>query len=265
MQLRTFWKVAQTSLRQQLTYRMALWAGLATNLFFGLLRAVLLVALYGDQASVNGLSLSGSITFIALSQSLIAFLSIFGSWDLMNSVYSGAVGSDLLRPMPFYIYWMGRDLGRSLVNLVGRGVVFMLLFALFYPMDLPSSALTWALFLLSLSLAWLASFSWRFLVNLAAFWSPDARGIGRAGFALAQAFSGFIMPLRLMPDWFSRLCQATPFPAMINTPAEVFLGILPPGALLPALLQQALWVLLLAGACWLALRLGIRRLVIQGG
>lgn len=132
-----FWKIVQTSVKQQLTYRMALWAGLATNLFFGLLRAMLLIALYNGQPSVNGLTLEGSLTYVALSQSLITFLTIFGSWDLMNSVYSGAIGSDLLRPVHLFFFWMARDFGRSLVNLVGRGILFMLLFALFYPSSSP--------------------------------------------------------------------------------------------------------------------------------
>jgi len=263
--LRLFWKIVQTSIKQQLTYRMALWAGLATNLFFGLLRAMLLIALYSDQGSVNGLTLDDSLTYIALSQSLIAFLTIFGSWDLMNSVYSGAIGSDLLRPVHLFTFWMARDIGRSLVNLVGRGIIFMLLFSLFYPVTVPVDLSAWFYLVVSMILAWLVSFAWRFLVNLGGFWSPDARGIGRMGFALTQFFSGFIMPLRLLPDWFSQLCQATPFPAMVNTPAEVFLGILSGEQLLQALLLQAGWFLVLSAACMLVLRAGIRRLVIQGG
>lgn len=118
---------------------------------------------------------------------------------------------------------------------------------------------------LSLALAWLVSFAWRFLVNLAAFWSPDARGIGRIGFSLSQFLSGFILPLRLLPDWFSEFCKATPFSAMINTPAEVFLGILDGPRLGQALLVQAAWFILLSAASVLTMRAGIKRLVIQGG
>lgn len=260
-----FWKIVETALKQQLTYRMALWAGLATNLFFGLLRAMLLISLYGNQLSVNGLSLTSSITFVSLSQSLIAFLTLFGSWDVMNTVYSGAIGSDLLRPVPFFTFWMARDFGKSLVNLVGRGIIFMLLFALFYPLAIPSDLWVWFYFLLSLILAWLISFAWRFLINLAAFWSPDARGIGRLGLSFSLFLSGFIFPLRLLPDWFNQVCHFTPFPGIVNTPVEVFLGILTPEEMLQALIFQGAWFLILAAASILVLRAGIRRLVIQGG
>lgn len=260
-----FIKSIATSFKQQLTYRMALWAGLATNLFFGLLRGMLLTALYGDTFSVNGLSLTSSITYVAISQSLIAFLTVFGSTDLMNTVYSGAIGSDLLRPVGLFTFWMAKDLGKALVNLIGRGIIFMLLFALFYPVALPADLAQWLLFTFSLALAWMVSFAWRFLVNLAGFWSPDARGIARIAFSLSQALSGFILPLRLLPDWFNQLCQATPFPAIINAPAEIYLGLLTPQQAWSTLLQQGAWFVLLTAAALLVLRAGVRRLVIQGG
>ena len=68
---------------------------------------------------------------------MIAFLTLFGSMDLMNTIYSGAIGADLLRPVSFFFYWMGRDFGKSLVNLVGRGVIFLLAYNLFFPVQLP--------------------------------------------------------------------------------------------------------------------------------
>jgi ABC-2 type transport system permease protein len=260
-----FWKLIQLSFKQQLAYRMALWAGLATNLFFGLLRAVLLIALYAGQTSVNGLSMSGAINYVALTQSMIAYLTLFGSMDLMNTIYTGAIGADLIRPVPYFLFWMGRDFGKSLVNLVGRGVFFMLAFSLFFPLTCPSGLDQWLDLVLSLLLAWLVSFSWRYLVNLAAFWTPDARGILRIAFTLSQLFSGFIMPLRLLPDWFTGLIQYTPFPSMVNTSVEIYLGTLKGPAMWNALWLQLVWFLALAGLSEWVLRAGVRRLVIQGG
>jgi ABC-2 type transport system permease protein len=260
-----FWQLIKLSSKQQMAYRMALWAGLVTNLFFGVLRAVLLIALYGDQAQVNGLTLADALTYVGLTQSMIAYLTLFGSMDLMNTIYSGAIGTDLLKPVPYFLYWMGRDFGRSLVNLVGRGVIFMLLFSLFYPVRLPGRLEEWLVLSLSLLLAWLVSFAWRYVVNLAAFWTPDARGILRIAFALSQFLSGFIMPLRLLPDWFSTLTQYTPFPAMVNTTVEVYLGMLQGERLWAALGLQLVWFVALAGLAQWVYQAGVRRLVIQGG
>jgi ABC-2 type transport system permease protein len=226
---------------------------------------VLLIALYAGQPEVNGLPLSGALNYVGLTQAMIAFLTLFGSMDLMNTIYTGAIGADLLRPVSFYIYWLGRDFGRSLVNLLGRGVLFMLLFGLFFPVVVPSHLEQWLYLVISLLLAWLVSFSWRFLINLAAFWTPDARGILRIAFTASQFLSGFIMPLRLLPDWFSNLVQFTPFPSMVNTSVEIYLGTLAGNAMWQALWLQFVWFLILAGLSQLAYQAGIRRLVIQGG
>lgn len=263
--MRLFWELTRLSFQRQLAYRAANLGGLATNLFFGLLRAALIVALYGARREVEGVSLDGAITFTGLTQAMIAFLTVFGWFEVMNSVNSGEVGSDLLKPMSFLAFWMARDLGRALCSLLLRGLTIMGAYALIFGITVPSGIGHWLALLLALALSWLVSFSWRFLVNLAAFWSPNAQGIGRTVFMLSWFLSGFVMPLRFFPDWFVRLCHLTPFPSMVNAVIEVYLGVLTGPQLAATLGQQALWAggLLLGGH--LALRAGVRRLVVQGG
>ncbi len=263
--LNLFWHLVKLSVKQQLAYRMALWAGLATNLFFGLLRAVLLIALYGQRSDVNGLTVMGAVTYVGVTQAMIAYLSLFGWMDLTNAIYSGAVGSDLLRPVPFFVYWMARDFGKSLVNLIGRGIFFMLLFRLFYPVSIPHGLANWVILACSLLLAWLLSFAWRYLVSLAAFWTPDARGILRITGTVFQLLSGFIMPLALLPDWFVSIANLTPFPSMVNTSVEIYLGSYQGAQVWNALFTQLVWVVLLVVAGEIVFRAGVRRLVIQGG
>jgi ABC-2 type transport system permease protein len=260
-----FYKIFLTSLKQQFTYRTAMIAGLATNLFFGFLRAAFLVAIYAGKPEVNQMSIQNAVTYVGISQAMIAFLTVFGNTYLMQTVYDGSIGSDLLRPVNFFLFWMSRDFGQSVVNLIGRGLIFMAAFSLFYPINLPTRLDQWAFFLISLVLAWLISFSWRFLVNLAAFWTPEARGIARLGFTFSQLFSGFIMPLRLLPDWFSQLCQWTPFPAIINTPVEIFLGVIQGSRIIQVITFQFIWLFVLVALSSAVSRAGVRRLVIQGG
>jgi ABC-2 type transport system permease protein len=260
-----FWRLAVLSLKQEMTYRTAMVAGLATNLFFGFLRAMVLIALYDGRTEVNGLSLEAAITFVGLSQALIIFLRVFGSFDLLQTVYSGDIGSDLLKPISLFKFWLAKDVGRAIFNLVTRGVLFLLLFALFYRILLPSAFANWLFFFLALCVSWLTTFAWRFMVNLSAFWTTDARGVARMAFAFSQFLSGFILPLRLMPDWFYRFCYLTPFPSMLNTPVEIFLGTLTGQEIIFAIASQLGWFVALSAISLLIMRAGLRRLVIQGG
>jgi ABC-2 type transport system permease protein len=263
--MRLFWIITGLSIRRHLTYRAAAWAGLATNLFFGVLRAAVLLALLGSRTEIEGINAQDAITFSALTQAIIAYLSIFGWYDLMNTVHSGQIANDLLKPIAYFRYWLAIDLGRALVALLLRGVTILVIYALFVPITTPPTPAHWLALCVALALAWFVSFGWRFIVNLAAFWSPNALGIGRFAYGIAWVFSGFFMPLRFYPEWFRAICNATPFPAMVNTVVEIYLGLVEGWALLYLLAQQAAWAVLLYVAAMLIMRAGVRRLVIQGG
>ena len=73
------------------------------------------------------------------------------------------------------------------------------------------------------------------------------------------------MPLRFFPAWLVRLAYLTPFPHLVNTVVEVYLGLLQGPALVRALLSQARWAAVLVVAGQLLLRVAVRRLVILGG
>lgn len=263
--MRLFFQLAALAFQRQMTYRAAALAGLMTNFFFGLLRASILVALFGTRQVVEGISINGAITYTGLTQGVIAYLSFFGWYELMDTVYSGDISITLLKPMDAFNFWLAQDLGRAAANLVMRGLTIMGLYALLFDITFPGRASQWLALILALVLSWLVSFSWRFLVNLASFWSPNARGIGRFGFGLTWVLSGFLMPLRLFPDWFIRLSNLTPFPSMINTVVEVYLGVISGPDLVLALSVQAFWFVLLWLLTRAILRLGVRHLVIQGG
>jgi ABC-2 type transport system permease protein len=263
--MRLFWEIARRAFHRNLTYRAATIAGLVTNFGYGWLRVSVLLALYDGRSAVAGITVNGLYAYVALTQAVIGYLAIFNWIELMNSVYTGEVGSDLLKPMNFYLYWLARDGGRAFAALLLRGVVIMLLFALVFPITVPVTADRWLWVGTAVVLSWLVSFSYRFLVNLAAFWTPNARGISRFAFVISWFFSGFLMPLRLFPDWVQTVANLTPFPHMLNTVVEVYLGVLQGPALWQALLVQAVWAVGMAVLGQLVLRTAVRRLVILGG
>jgi ABC-2 type transport system permease protein len=110
--MRLIYEFSLRSFQRQLVYRTAALAGLVTNFFFGIIRIAVLVALYGARHEVAGIPLEGAITFTGLSQAMIGILSLFSWYELMNNVYTGAISSDLLKPMGLYQYWLSHDFGK---------------------------------------------------------------------------------------------------------------------------------------------------------
>ena len=263
--MRKYLALAQLAIQRQITYRSATLAGLATNIFFGLLRAAVMVALYASQTEVLGMTLQDAVTYTGISQASIAYLSLFSWFEVIYSVGSGQVGADLLKPMDYYFFWMSVDFGKAIVSLALRGLTVMAFYALVFDISYPTSLGQWILLVISLALAWSVSFAYRFLVNLASFWSPNALGFCRLFYALSWFMSGFFMPLRLMPEWFQQLCALTPFPSMVNAVVEIYLGIMNTPEMIRILTTQVIWLVALYATGQLVLRLGLRRLVIQGG
>ncbi len=260
-----YWAIVRLALQRQLSYRAANLAGLATNLFFGLLRAYVLIALFAGRTSVAGYDVRAAVTFTGISQALLAYIAIFGWWDIMRTIRTGEVASDLTRPVDYYWYWCMQDLGRALAQLGLRGLPIMALYAVAYRIALPPTPAHWLALPVSLLLALQVSFAWRFLVSLAAFWTRDAMGVGRLAWTLSMFLSGFLMPIAFFPPWLAAAMRLTPFPAMIYAPIEVCLGLVDGVGLAVVLGQQLLWAVLLYGLARVALAAGVRKLVIQGG
>jgi ABC-2 type transport system permease protein len=262
--MRLFIETVRRSFRRHLTYRAAMLAGLLTNVFFGLLKANVFLA-FAASGNTTGWNDSNIMTYTALTQALIVFLSIFGSFDLMNRVYRGEIAGDLLKPTPLYGFYLAQDLGRAVAALLLRGLPLMVVMNLFFEITIPNSIIQWCIVVISTMMALVISFGFRFLVNLTAFWSPDARGIGRLAFTVSMFASGFLLPLRFLPEWLQHILAYTPFPSMVNTVIEVYLETVTGQQLLLLLGQQLLWAVGLIVLSQLVLRLGVRRLVILGG
>lgn len=256
------------SFQRMMVYRSAALAGIATNLFFGLLRAYTFIAVFeaSGQLHIGGYSLRDTITYTALTQALGAPLNIFHfDWSIMRTIQSGEIVMELTKPFHYFSFWLSRDLGRAVFQLLFRGLPVLLFFPFFFALTWPASLGHWGLVLLTVFLAMLISFCWRFLVNILAFWFLDAVGIGRFAWLALAFFSGSLVPVAFFPDWLVQVANWTPLPAIVNTPIEIYLGVVTGGDLWNKLAGQFAWLVGLLLLCNLGFHRGRKRLIVQGG
>lgn len=242
-------EVAKRSFRRHSTYRAATAAGAFTNTVFGFIQAYVMVAVFETRDDVNGLDLSDALTWVFLSQSLIACLGVFhGVGELGQRVKTGEIVVDLYRPVDFQGYWLAADMGQAVFNLFARGAVPLLAGSLVFDLRLPSPGMA-AAFAASIAIAMVVSFAWRFIVSLSTFWIVDANGPTMASILIMGLLSGFMLPLQFFPDWARAACRALPFSAMVQLPLEVFLGKHSGADVAGVLAYQLFWaaVLLAAG------------------
>lgn len=263
--MRLYLAIARRAFQRATTYRSAYIAGILTNAFFGALLSFVYIAVYGEQTVVAGLTLNDAISYVWATQSLI---SIGAAWitsvEIAQSIRSGDVITDLMRPWSFVLYWFSRSLGERIFNLLVRGALTYLIGVLYFGARLPT-ALDLLAFAPAVLLAMVVSFAVSFCVNLTAFWLLDHSGVMLLANVVIQFFSGFLLPIAFFPPLLQTLARALPFQAMAGLPTQIFLGQIPPGQVGPTLLLQLGWAIALCAGCLVLQAAALRKVVVQGG
>jgi ABC-2 type transport system permease protein len=261
--MRLYAWIAAYAFRRYSTYRIAAFSATFTNTVFGFLRAGVLIALWRARPSLGGYDVRDAVTFSFLSQALIEPVRIFGgSLDLSERIRTGDVAIDLHRPADLQGWWLADDLGRAGFALLSRGALPMIGGALFFSLRWPAPA-TWLAFAGALLLGLLVSFGLRYLVSISVFWLHDDRGVHGISLITSMFFSGLLVPLTVFPGLLGTVAHVLPWAALVQLPADVYLG--KRTDLLDVYAFQAAWAaaLLVLGRF---LTLGARRkLVVHGG
>lgn len=258
--------LAAAGFRRWSTYRAATAAGALTNSVFGAVKAAVLVGTVASAGGVvAGYDAAQAATFAWVTQALLAPVMVFADDEVARRVRTGDIAVDLARPVDPQLAAWATDLGRAAYMFLPRGVPPLLLGVLLTGLALPDDPWAYVLGLVCTVAGISVSFSARFLVNLTAFWLTEIRGILMLYTVVATVLTGLAVPVGWFPGWLASLAHATPFPSMLQTPIDVFLGRASGPEAVRSLVVQLGWLAALLVAGQVALRTGARRLVVQGG
>lgn len=263
--MRMFWAFTRQAFHNTLIYRVEFWMRL-----FSILLAMYGIhwvwrVLYTQKPGAFGLSLEQMVTYGVLGMALETFIDVGPEWYIAGQVRTGAIDTDLLKPIDFHVHMLARSLGEMLF---GLGVMALptfgigfFLFGLQPPADLNAGVM----FAISIALGYLVQFHIGFLLGSIAFATLDIRSISWAYYALIMFFSGQMVPLWMFPEALRVVAEALPFKAVYYVPMSIYIGTFKGDAIWSALAFQAVWAAALALLARLAWSRVHRRLVVQGG
>lgn len=263
--MRMYWELGKRSFQQQFAYRAATIAGLFTNSVFGVMLASVYLALFWDQpesASVGGFTAQQTVTYTWIGQAMIMPVIFWGWWLIVDTIRTGTVVMDMLKPMDYFVYWLSRDLGRAAAQVITRGIPTLMVGAILFDLVWPENWQRWVAFLISVPFAVMVSFCLRFMFNLWGFWLLDHRGISSVVILVTGVFSGHLLPISWYPPAIRDVINVLPFRSMLMTPVEIWLGQV---SIARGLSMQVLWTLVTIGCCYVVLRFAERKVVVQGG
>ena len=264
-----YWSFFKMRLMAGLQYRAAALAGMSTQFVWGAMEILLYRAFWLEHPERFPMGMEALSSYIWLQQ---AFLSLFAMWrwefDILESVKTGSVAYELLRPTDIYSMWMARSIANRLSQASLRMVPVLVVSSLLpspWGLRLPASPAAFALFLLSAALMVLVVCAYSLLVYALTFYLTDPNGLMVLSVAAADLLGGAIVPLPFLPGGLRRFAELTPFASMQNVPLRLFSGDIPLSQAPAVMGLQVFWILALTTAGYLLTRNGLRRTAILGG
>ena len=187
------------------------------------------------------------------------------AWQMSMEIRDGTLSAKLLRPIhPLYSY-AADQLSAIPMRIVVVSPIVVALIATSWPRLFRHDPRLVLIFLASLLGAWLLLFFSMVLLGALAFYVDSAMGVFELWIGVYGIFSGYMMPLEVLPGWTGKLASALPFRFMLAYPVETLVGLMSPGQALRQLAVQWLYLAVVSVAAVRVWRAGVRRFAAFGG
>jgi len=113
--------------------------------------------------------------------------------------------------------------------------------------------------------AWLLIFFTMVLLGALAFYMESALGLFELWLGIHAIFSGYLIPLEVLPSWIRGATRVLPFRYMLGFPVEVLVGLETRAGALRELVVQWGYVGFFFASSLLVWRMGVRRFAAYGG
>jgi ABC-2 type transport system permease protein len=259
--------------REELQYRAAALAGLFTQVVFGFILIMVLLAFYGSSDAVSPLTVPQTVAYVWLGQALLGLLPWNVDPKARDAIRTGDVVQELLRPVETYRMWFARGLAWRVIRtalrfvpMVALAMVALPLLGLdVYAMPAPASGGALAAFVVAIGLSALLSTAITLLIQVVMLWTVSPEGVLRIIPAVTIFLSGGLVPLPLFPEWMQPFMARQPFRGLVDTPSRIYGGDLIGPEMLGALAWSVVWIVVLVAIGRVGLARGLRGMVVAGG
>jgi len=266
--MKAYYAYFKLSLLKNLQYKTAALAGMATQLFFGMVFIMIFEAFY----SLSGPQPIGFDQLVQVVWLQQAFLSFIMLWqrdsELNDMIVKGQIAYELVRPNKLFPFWYFKLLGQRLAGGLLRFFPIIAI-AIFLPepytLKGPESWMTLVWSLVSLTLGLLVIVGISMLIYISIFYTLSPMGSFLLVGVFGEFFAGLTIPIPLMPQWLQTLCFILPFRYGGDLPFRIYAGHIKGSDIVIGLAMQVTWLLLiwLGGSWWM--NKSLKRVVVQGG
>ena len=213
-----------------------------------------------SEAPFRGFS---SPDFVAYYLATLIVRNLTGSWvvwQISEDVRQGLMSMRLLRPVhPFVQYAASHVAAVPLRGIVALPVTVIILVSSARA-SISHDPAQLAMFVPSIAAAWLLTFAFLFALGSCAFFLDKSMSLMEVYFGVFAIFSGYLLPLALLPSWLRTAAAYLPFRFMLSSPVEIItvrgMGVARAAELVG---YQCAWAAAMLAIAMLVWRRGVRR------
>lgn len=194
----------------------------------------------------HGQSISTLISYTLISNILSLMIPLNNISLLFETdIKKGDIANKLLRPLSLDALYIGDTIGATMFNFLTSAIPIIICGVILkaYPEDL--SFIKVIVFLISLVLG---VYIYILIDNIAgylSFWIDHGTSIRHFFEAIMNVFSGKLIPLILMPEWFSEVAKLTPARLVYYDPISIYTGMMTSDEYNLFFLRLFIWIVIL--------------------
>lgn len=229
---------------------------------------LVMLALWSSVASEAPFRGFGSKEFVAYYLSGLIVRNVTGSWvgwQISEEIRLGTMAMRLLRPLHPYVAFATSHVAAIPFRLVVALPVAVILLLSSGASALTSEPLQLGLLAPSLALGWMINFNLVFILGTISFWATKTMALMNVYFALFSLFSGYLLPITLLPAIVRDIAYVLPFRYGFSAPVELMTQHLDSEHIALLVGGQIGWATVTLLAALLLWRAGVRRFESVGG
>lgn len=267
--MKAYYSLFKIRLLKGLQYKIAAFAGVLTQFFWGFMYIMIYYAFYKSTSSTQPISLKQLIQVVWLQQSFLVFIMLwFRDKELIDHIITGNIAYELCRPTNIYNFWYAKIIAQRLSGAMLRCFPILVIAFLLpspYNFSLPPSIVSFFLFLIALILGLILIVAISMIIYISMFYTLSPTGSLLIFGVFGEFFAGFLIPVPLMPDILRKMSYLLPFRYASDLPFRIYAGNIGIKEAVISIGIQLLWIstIVILGKLWM--NKALKRIVVQGG
>ncbi|MDO7908839.1 ABC-2 family transporter protein [Paenibacillus sp. JX-17] len=256
-----YFTLASKAYARNLQYRGAHLVHNLASALFGYMYACIWIGL-GQNHSLGVYGTEGMVGYIAFTQASL-WISGFvtNGLGIPQTVRTGQISFDLMRPVHLFAQLMAREWGQIAYQFVFKTIPIYLLYYFVFSLSLPDQGSTVLFAFTGLAGAAFLSICMNYIIGASALWTTESSWLYWGNHAMINLLAGFFIPIEWLPDWLEKVAWWSPYPYLLYVPTRIYLGF----ESVSLLWGTLFWCVVMILVCLTVTRLVRHKVEVQGG